>query len=196
MSESIEQGHDAYAFEANLAIRMSRLMSGNRDSGSISKKQSLQMSEIDADGKGNCLETKQQQQPATAPAIASAVASPVSALLSRPTLFAAAARVIKEKEKKSDIEASISGRSAMRTRLQLALRHPPQLKAVLRGLNHLFYRANAASRAGHDGLIDGAGRGGRNFNVTIYVFQHFEGNLSSLLLTNERGILGIRRADC
>lgn len=166
---SVQQEHDAQAFEVNLAMRLRRLMVGNMNASSTTKIKDtdVRQSKIHANGRGTPIEGQTKQRPTTAPTGTSSSSS-MNMIFSRPTLFAAAARVIKEQEKGcKESSHQVEGRSEMRSKLQSALRHPPQLKAVLRGLNHLFYRANAASLAGHDGLIDGVGRGGRMSMVAL-----------------------------
>jgi hypothetical protein len=167
---STQQEHDAQAFEVNLALRLGRLMVGNTNASSTSKIKdtNVRQSKMNADGRGTQVDGQtKQQRPATAPT-GTSPASSMNIISSRPTLFAAAARVIQEQEKGfKESSNRVEGRSEMRSKLQSALRHPPQLKAMLRGLHHLFSRANAASLAGHDGLIDGAVRGGSMSMVAL-----------------------------
>ena len=135
------QEHDASAFDENLAFRLSRLMSDSKrsstmtdskgESGSL-KFRTRQIS--DAEGLSNSVEKHQQQRPASAIGGRS---------LSRPSLVAAATRVMDEEKKSKDVAVPVLDRSAMRAKLQSALRHPPQLQAVLKGLSHLFISLNA-----------------------------------------------------
>ena len=74
--------------------------------------------------------------------------------LSRPSLFAAAARVTKEQERQD--EGQTVGKTATRAKLQLVLRHTPQLHAVLKGLPHLH---SGHSLSGGDALQQGEGGG-------------------------------------
>ena len=74
--------------------------------------------------------------------------------LSRPSLFAAAARVTKEQERQD--EGQTVGKTATRAKLQLVLRHTPQLRAVLKGLPHLH---SGHSLSGGDVLLQGEGGG-------------------------------------
>jgi hypothetical protein len=137
--------HNASAFDKNLALRLSQLMddkshfkttvSNQRNSSSpaacsqrSSSSPEVKIHAGSAEDAGTCLDTKQQQRSSD---------KSKSAILSRPTLFAAAARVIKERDHQRDADQPMS-KTEMRAKLQIALRHPPQLQAVVRGLSHLF----------------------------------------------------------
>jgi hypothetical protein len=168
---SLQPQRYATAFDENLAFRMSRLMS---DSGqpygapntSIDMKSSSSLrmrkrDDLDAEGPTSASEGKQLQRPAAAFG---------SLPLSRPTLLAAAARVMEEGKKSKDVSDPIMDRSTMRTKLQSALRHTPQLKALLKGLSHLFVSLNAQSASlAMDVLVDSATveRGGRMRSIAL-----------------------------
>ncbi len=116
----------------------------------------------EAECSSNQLEKMQQQRSAAAFG---------SLALSRPSLWAAASRVVEEGKKSKDVSDIVMDRSAMRAKLQSALRHSPQLKALLKGLPHLFVslNAHAASLAAMDALVDDAveERGGKISAVAL-----------------------------
>jgi hypothetical protein len=117
---------------------MSRLMSGSRRS-SVNLSSSIKSAVSSPEGI-SLLHSR--------PASASIVR------LSRPSLFAAAARVTKEQERQG--EGQTVGKTATRAKLQLVLRHTPQLRAVLKGLPHLH---SGHSLSGGDALQQGEGGG-------------------------------------
>jgi hypothetical protein len=167
---TMRQQHNPVDFDENLAFRLSHLMRGGRLSSAAMTARSMdcmpQVGQSDIKSKDDAkrFESKQLQR---------ATAASMSALLSRPTLMSAAARVINDNASKESTDSNM-GTAEMRSKLQAVLRHSPQLRALINALPHLFFAVNStsASIAGSDALIDGAGRGGLVPMVALEGWAH------------------------
>ena len=167
---TMRQQHNPVDFDENLAFRLSHLLSGGRLSSAAMTARSMEsmppvgQSDIKAKDDAKLFESKQ---------LKSATAASMSALLSRPTLMSAAARVINDIASKESTDSNM-GTAEMRSKLQAVLRHSPQLRALIAALPHLFFAVNStpASIAGSDALIDGVARGGRVPAVALEGWAH------------------------
>jgi hypothetical protein len=167
---TMRQQHNPVDFDENLAFRLSHLLSGGRLSSAAMTARSMEsmppvgQSDIKAKEAAKLFESKQ---------LKSATAASMSALLSRPTLMSAAARVINDIASKESTDSNM-GTAEMRSKLQAVLRHSPQLRALIAALPHLFFAVNStpASIAGSDALIDGVARGGRVPAVALEGWAH------------------------